>query len=196
MTARPQHRRGLIACLGSAVALAVASCATPTPYQPISASSRSQGGYSETRLAADRWRVTFAGNTLTSRDRVEGYLLYRAAELTVEQGYDWFQIVDRETEHRVEQRVEPDPFYRPWYGSGYPYWRPYWRYYGTPYGWRSWDPYFGDPFWAGRVDIRTIEQFEATAEIVLQRGPKPDSNEKSFDAREVLTRLGPQIERN
>jgi len=185
----------LLAGLGIAASLSLAACATPTPYQPVSSASRAQGGYSEVRVAADRWRVTFAGNTLTSRDRVEGYLLYRAAELTKEQGYDWFQIVDRETEHRVERRVEPDTFYHPWYGSAYIYWQPYWRYYGRSYGWRTWYPYWGDPFWANRVDERTIERFEATAEIVMHRGIKPDGNGKTFDARDVLDNLGPKIER-
>ena len=45
----------------------------------------------------DRWRVTFAGNSLTSRETVEAYLLFRASELSVQNGYDWFEIVDRHT---------------------------------------------------------------------------------------------------
>ena len=59
------------------------------------------GGYSEQRLAPDRYIVKFHGNELTSRDRVEGYLLYRAAEVTTQNGYDWFTVVDRRTEHDV-----------------------------------------------------------------------------------------------
>ena len=54
--------------LAGAVALALfaAGCAgKPTPYQPISSSSRVAGGYSETRLAADHFRVTFVGNSFT-----------------------------------------------------------------------------------------------------------------------------------
>lgn len=196
MSSSRNRRSLLLAGLGAAAALSLASCATPTTYKPISAAARAQGGYSEQRIAADRWRVTFAGNELTSRDRVEGYLLYRAAELTREQGYDWFQIVERETEHRVDRRVEPDPFYRPWYGSTFGYWRPSWRYYGPNAGWQTWDPYWADPFWASRIDVRTVERFEAAAEIVLHRGVKPAGNGKTFDARDVLDRLGPQIERS
>ncbi|WP_447952817.1 CC0125/CC1285 family lipoprotein [Sphingopyxis chilensis] len=178
------------------VALALSGCATTsTPYQPASASNKIRGGYSDVQLASDRYRVTFEGNSLTSRDQVEGYLLYRSAELTLAQGYDGFSIVQRETEHRVERRIEPDPLYRPWYGSAYAYWQPEWRYYGRPYGWRSWYPYGGDPFWTSHIDVRTVEQFEATAEIVMHRGPKPDGNGKSFDARDVVAELGPKIER-
>lgn len=186
--------RFLLAAVGG-VTLLLAGCATSTPYQPVSASSRSSGGYSEARLARDRYRVTFAGNTLTSRDKVEGYLLYRAAELTVQQGYDWFLILQRETEHEVERRIEPDPLYDPWYGSAYRYWQPDWRYYDRPYGWRSWYPYGGDPFWASRVDTRTVESFEATAEIEMHRGLVPSINGRAFDAREILRTLGPRVER-
>lgn len=179
----------------AALALALGGCATSTPYQPASASNRVSGGYSEVRLAPDRYRVTFSGNTLTSRDKVEGYLLYRAAELTPQQGYDWFLIRDRETEHQVERRIAPDPLYDPWYGSSYLYWQPYWRYYGRPYGWRTWYPYWGDPFWASRVDTRTVERFEATAEIEMHRGLTPSVNDRAFDARDILRTLGPKVER-
>ena len=133
-----------------------------------------------------------SGNSLTTRETVEGYLLFRASELTVQTGYDWFDIVDRDTDKKVSTYVEPDPFYRPWYG-GYGYWRPAWRYYGRGYGWRGWDPFWGDPFWADRVDVRTIEKFEATAEIQLHKGAKPQGDPRAFDARAVMDNLRPRI---
>src|SRR6185369_6328552 len=127
---------------------------------PGQSSSR---GYSESQIEANRWRVTFAGNSLTSRETVEGYLLFRAAELTVQQSYDWFSIAERNTDKNVRTYVDPYPFYSPWYGPSYGYWRPSWRYYGGGYGWRTWDPYWGGPFWGSSVDIRTVEKFEAAA---------------------------------
>jgi hypothetical protein len=178
----------------AALALLAVGCAgKPTPYQPISSSSRVAGGYSETRLAADHFRVTFIGNSFTSRERVEASLLYRAAELTLAEGYDWFVIEDREVEHQVERDLRPDPLYRPWFYDNYGYWRPYWRYFGPRTGWRTWDPYFGDPFWADRIDTRTIERFEVSAEIRMNRGALQPSNRKAFDARDVIARIGPQI---
>jgi len=177
-------RRALLA-LGSAAILALAACATPTPYQPLTGSA---GGYASQRIEANRYRVFFAGNSLTSRERVENYLLYRAAELTLENGFDSFTIVDHATDRNVETRVYPDPFPTGPYG----YWRPSWRYYGGPYGWRAWDPWYGGPFWANSVDISTVQRFEANAEIVLQRGA-PQGN-RSFDARQVIQNLGPTIE--
>lgn len=73
-----------------AVALAatagLTACATPTPYQPAVRGQAVSGGFSDTRIEANRFQVNFAGNSLTSRETVERYLLYRAAELTVAQG--------------------------------------------------------------------------------------------------------------
>ncbi|MBW8813808.1 MAG: hypothetical protein JF588_10325 [Caulobacterales bacterium] len=170
----------------------LAACATPTPYQPLARGNATSGGFSEIRLEPNRFRVTFAGNSLTSRETVEGYLLYRAAELTVQNGYDWFRIVDRDTDKKVETYAEPDPLYRPWYGS-FGYWRPSWRYYGRGFGWRGWDPFWGDPFWADRVDVRTIEKYEASAEIVMQHGAKPADDPRAFDAHAVMDNLRPRI---
>jgi len=176
-------------------ATALTACATATPYQPNVPGQQVSGGFSETRLEQDRFRVTFAGNSLTSRDTVERYLLYRAAELTVAEGYDWFALADRSTDRKTRTYVDPSP-YGPGYGYGYGAWRPYWRYYGPAYGgWRRWDPWFGDPFWADEMDVRTVEKFEANAEIVLRKGPKPAGDPKAFDAREVLANLGPAIQR-
>lgn len=177
-----------------ALAATLASCATPTPYQPNIPGQQTSGGFSEMRIEADRWRVNFAGNSLTARETVEGYLLFRAAELTVQQGYDWFSIVDRQTSRDARTYVEPDPLYRPWYGPSFGYWRPSWRYYGGGFGWRSWDPFWGDPFWADRVDIRTVEKFEASAEIVMRKGAKPADDPRAFDARAVVDNLRPRIQ--
>ena len=168
------------------------SCVTATPYQPEVRGQRIHGGYSEQRLTNNRFRVTFDGNTLTSRERVEGYLLYRAAELTIKEGFDWFRIVDRETDWDRREYIEPSPFYRPWYG--YVYWRPYWRYYRPHHGWQYWYPYGDNPFWADGIDVRAVEEFEAHAEIEMGRGIMP--HEKNiFDARKVRDELEPSIER-
>lgn len=189
-------RRLLIAAASSA-ALLVAGCATTgsTPYQPVSASNAAAGGFSDRRIADGDYQVTFAGNHLTSRETVESYLLYRAAELTLEQGYDWFTIVDRETEHRVDRQMVPGPAYDPWFASDYAYWRPYWRYYSPTIGWRSWYPYYGDPFWTSRLQQRTIERFEATAEIRMGHGAMPAENLRAFDARDVIARIGPTVKK-
>src|ERR1700760_2290111 len=101
------------AAIASALVLGtgLAACVSPTPYQPNVRGSATSGGYSETRLEPNRWRVNFAGNSMTSRETVEGYLLFRAAELTLQNGDDWFEIVDRNTDAKTRTYVEPDPLY-------------------------------------------------------------------------------------
>ena len=180
----------------TALALSLASCASTGPYyQPLEAGHVSRGGYSEVRLDEDRFEVTFVGNRLTSREQVEAYLLYRAAELTLEHGRDWFVIERQGMEHTVERESWVDPRYSPWFARDYGYWRPYWRYYGPTIGWRSWYPYGRDPFWADHIDGRTVERFEAKANIRTGRGPVPQGVTDVFVAREVIERLGPRIQR-
>ena len=79
---------------GVVLGLLLAGCASaPTPYQ----AAQGGFGYSEQQIEENRYRVSFAGNSATTRQTVEDYLLYRAAELTVQTGHDWFQVVDRNT---------------------------------------------------------------------------------------------------
>ena len=59
-----------------------------TSYQPASLS----GGFSETRLSATSFQVHFRGNTYTSAARVEKFMLRRAAELALENGFRHFTI--------------------------------------------------------------------------------------------------------
>ena len=78
--------------------LLAAGCATQTPYKP--AAERGDEGYTETRLGESRYRITFVGNTQTDSETVKDYALLRAAELTLQKGYTWFQVVERETDKK------------------------------------------------------------------------------------------------
>ncbi len=186
-------RRNFGAILGlcALAAAGLGACGGATPYQPAAQPGRnapSGYGYSEQRLEQDRFVVTFSGNSMTSRQTVETYLLFRAAEVTVQNNYDWFLTTQRGTDRRTRTVVDRA------YGIGpYPYWTPYWRYGGARYGWRSWDPYLGDPFWDSGVDVRTIDRYEASAEIVMGTGPRPD-DPRAFMARDVLASLQGRIE--
>ena len=181
------HLAATVAVLG--LALGLSACETATPYQPLAKGGKVSGGFTDQKLDADLYRVTFEGNSLTSRATVESYLLYRAAELTVNQGFDWFEAVDRHTDHT--QSTYYDSF-----GPGY--WRPYWRYYGAfgyGRGWRGWDPYWDSPFWGEGGQTETVEKFQTSAEIVVHHGPKPESDAKAFDAHQVIANLAPKIQR-
>ncbi|MBW3618276.1 MAG: hypothetical protein KY446_11140 [Proteobacteria bacterium] len=193
-----------------AAATALSACATPTPYQPATLTARGPvNGFSEAPLTQNRWRVTFSGNTVTSRERVEDALLLRAAELTLQQGFDHFTAVNRATERDVRYSASPRFGSSFGYGGfgysrfgGYPYWSPYWRAYGPGFGWRPFGHYgrfgggfgFGyDPFFDD-IDIREIDRYEATAEIVMGRGPRT-GDPQTFDAREVFANLSARVPR-
>jgi len=192
-------RNLLITGRKSAIAAALAgatlltACVTPTPYRPAMGQGFNRTGFSDQQIEADRFAVTFAGNSYTSRETVERYLLFRAAELTLDRGYDHFILADRDTDKQT--RTYTTPGFGGAYGgfAGFGYWGPSWRYYGRGYGWRGWNPYFGDPFWDRSVDVRTVERYEASAEIIVGRGRKPAGNTRAFDARDVIDRLGPSI---
>jgi hypothetical protein len=181
---KPNRYKKMAGLLGLVALLA--GCATATPYQPLGYPGAS-GGYSDMQLDQNHWRVSFTGNTVTTRQQVETYLLYRAAELTLQQGFNCFTLVNRATDRSVELRVNP---YGPGYGYGYGYypgWAPYWRM-GGPWGWHYYDPWFGGPFFPGSYDIDTIVSFEASADIALSRGPCP-AEPGTFDAAQVVQNL-------
>lgn len=182
-----RFRLPAVILMAAGVALPTA-CATPTPFQPLNG-SRASGGYSEQQIESDRFRVMFAGNSFTSRQRVENFLLYRAAQLTLQQGFDGFTMVSRETDPNVQTVTTPGAF-----GFGAPaFWGPSWRYRRGGFGWGAWDPWSGSPFWGDSVDIQTITRYEASAEILMFRGQRShDGN--TFDARQVVENLRTSVE--
>ncbi len=189
-----------IAFIAGAVVLT--ACATATPYQPSSKADM-RNGFSELQIEKDRVKVTFDGNSLTDRQTVETYLLYRAAELTKAAGYDYFILTDRATDEkkRVQNIGFNDPYYgffnysyfRPGYGWSSPYYRPYY----APYfrsGWHGYGRY--DPFydsWGRNFDYREITRYRASAEVKFGRGSKPSDMNNAFNADEVLHNLADKI---
>ena len=86
--------RFLRTALVSGLVAGLAACALATPYQP----SANGYGYSEQRIEQNRYRVTFTGNSDTPKQTVENYLLYRAAELTLQSGFDYFVFASDSTD--------------------------------------------------------------------------------------------------
>jgi hypothetical protein len=178
-------RRGLMLAALAALslsALSLGACTTATPFEPATKANAGYG-YSERRIEDDRFTVTFAGNSVTSRQTVESYMLYRSAQLTVNSGYDWFETIERHTQGNTQVVGAYDP----WWGAYGPYWRPTWRAYGRR-GWGAWGPGWG-PDW----DVSTITRYEASTDIVMHHGAKPADNPRALDAHQVLTNLGPHI---
>lgn len=84
-------------------ALLVACASNGTIY--VVASGPGEYGYSERKLTETRYRVSFTGSSRTPVDLVQDYALLRAAELTVQKDYDWFEVADRATTPQVAPDV-------------------------------------------------------------------------------------------
>jgi hypothetical protein len=157
----------------------LAACATATPYQPA---ATDRYGFEEQRIESNRVRITFRGNALTDRDTVETYLLFRAAELTLADGKDYFIVANRDTEeHTRLQGLGPS---RSRFAFDYWYFSPR----------RGWSPWY-DPFWDEPSSYREVTRYEAIAEIAMFNGQKPANDANAFDAREVQTNLQGRIVR-
>lgn len=157
---------------------ALTACSTITPYHPAKTVGKS--GFYDQRIDDHRYRVTFTGNTSTPRETVEDYLLYRAAELTIEQGSDYFIITEKDTEAKKSYSTTP---HRPaFYGRYYHYdgyHSPGFPYYAYGYDW-------GYPH---EPDIHEFTRYSAIAYIALYSGTKPSNNPQAFTAKDVLKNL-------
>lgn len=189
----------------AASALTLMACATATPYQPASEPGGFDG-FSQQMIENNRARITFGGNSLTKRDTVENYLLYRSAEMAVERGFETFTLQERDLEKNQRVRVTPgigsglgyDPyfgysFFRPGFGwsRGYRF-----SHFGgfnrrRGFGHRGFFDPFYDPFFDD-INVQEITKYRATAEVIFGNGTGVKTPQ-TFNAREVLKNLGPAI---
>ncbi len=165
-------------------ALAISACATQPAYKQ--ATSYNGRGYSDQIIESNRFYVSFKGSSTTPRDEVETFLLLRAAELTLENGFDYFVVVERETETKSRMQASPFGGHHSRYGFGYSYFHPRSGWYGMY-----------DPFWGrGSYDYNQITKYEASSEIVMHSGKKPKDEVRAFDARDVVKNIGPTVQRS
>jgi hypothetical protein len=166
-------RLGGIRLLGAALAmLSLAACAAaPTLYREADGGF----GYRDQQLESNRYRVSFAGNSATPLDSVQDYALYRAAELTLASGHDYFKVVERSTDTRSS-------------GVGGPR-------IGVGVGSGSSGSGLG-------VGVSSIlggggfaDDYTVTLDVLMFDGEKPAADPDAYDAREVLRRLEPTVRR-
>lgn len=146
-------------------ALSLAACASLAPYGPQGGPGGQ--GYSEQRIENDRYRVTYNG--IGSPGPVADMALLRAADLTVEQGYDWFEVTQRYIDGRPDSAGGVRPSVSVGYGGGSG------RYGGYRYSGSGASVGVGLNF-SGPSPTSTV------LEVRLGRGAKPDD---AYDAREV-----------
>lgn len=152
----------------TAAALVLAGCASLAPYGP---QMRPGGqGFVEQRIEADRFRVSYNG--VGAPGPVADLALRRAAELTLAQGGDWFEVTQRYIDGRPDSAGGVRPSVSIGAGSGR---------YG---GWST----SGVGVGVG-LDLSGPQPTSTTLEILVGRGDRPDRRE-AYDAREVLRALG------
>jgi len=155
----------------SASALALTACASLAPYGAQVGPSGQ--GYSEQRIEMDRYRVAYRG--VGDPGPVADYALLRAADLTTQQGYDWFEVTQRYIDGRPDSAGGVRPSVSIGGGSS--------RYGGRYGSYRSSGVGVGVGLnFSGPSPTSTV------LEIRLGRGPAPDRAE-AYDAREVQRAL-------
>jgi hypothetical protein len=171
-----------LACLKSPVVMALGlggllGCAQPTYYSP----AVNGYGYAERELEPGHYQVVFAGNHKTRRETAHQYVLFRAAQLADEKGYDYVAVNDQ------SQRIER-------YGDL--------RARPTERVDRGLDDGFGGSggFGNSRNDddqVRsTVERYQAILDVSFYKDKDsvPAANREVYQTDEVLADLGKVIE--
>lgn len=145
--------------------LALAACSSgPTQYVPAMKSD--DMGFREQRIEDRRYRVSFRANSDMKAPDVEVMALRRAADLTLQNNYQWFQVVSRMTDLAGGSQSGGGPTIGIGGGTGS---------YGSSLG-------VGLGFNLGG-DSRS---YESTLEILMGNGVKPN-DPSAYDAVEVLS---------
>ncbi|MES2471253.1 MAG: hypothetical protein V4601_00270 [Pseudomonadota bacterium] len=189
---------GLCAMPLAAMAQTPASAVTPTPppsdLLPMVPAPKA-GVYSQQTVNPTRFRLTVTGKTFTSREAVEKYLAWRAAELTLAQKGTWFTLVEgRQKGDAGPEPVNDDPARAgKRYSFRMAYWRPVWRYKTGGAAWSTWSPFSGAAFFATGKDPKTVTEFEASADIVVRKGIMDGNNPLGFEASALSDLLINQV---
>lgn len=157
-----------------AAAAALAACAsTPPAYAP--AASQSVAGYSETQIESNRFFVTFRAPSGADPALLQDYALLRAADLTLQNGRDWFWVDRRSVDEQATRSSGPSV--------------------GVGVGAGSWGNRSGASVGVG-VNLPLGGQRQtaraATLEIRFGEGPKPD-DANAYDARATSANLRARI---
>jgi len=159
----------------AAAALAfVAACASTPTYTP--AASPNTAGYSEMQIESNRYFVTYRAPGAADSSLIQDYALLRAADLTLQNGREWFWVDRRTVDEDSARRSGPSI--------------------GVGVGGGSWGRSSGAsvgvgvnfPLGGGGGPRAT----SATLEVRFGEGPKPDEA-NAYDARAIATNLRARI---
>ena len=134
------------------------------------------GGFSETQLDTNVFRVSFRGNGYTRAERAEELALLRSAELTLSNGFTHFAIIDSKSRERLSTYTTPTQSYTNANVTAYG---------NTAYGTANTTTYGGQTF--------LISKPSTTNTIVCFKG-KPEIQGIVYDAQFLCRSLGRKYE--
>ena len=160
--------------VGAAAALTLGACVSATPYKPSTGGINSFG-FSETRIEPGKYRVNFRGNSSTDRATVENYILLRAAELSLADGFGHFVVLDEDDGSLSSFNTTG---FNNGFGGGFGRFGGFRGGFGTGFG--------------GTSTSRTRERRSYDLGVVIQAFPgnKAEENFEAFDAQEVVQNIG------
>jgi len=157
------------------IAMLLSSCVTPiqpTPYQP----NGFGGGFTETQLDTNVFKVTFRGNGVTHADRAEDMALLRSADLTLQHGFTHFAIIDSKDREKHVGFTTPTQSLTSFNATAYG---------NTAYGTAHTTNYGGQTFHISKP---------STTNTIMCFNGKPDINGLVYDARFICNSLGSKYE--
>ena len=165
-------KRVLLAVAGAAV---LGACTTPygAHYEP----------FQESRIAADRVRISYTGQRGEPPQRVEDMALLRAADTAVQGGYSWFLVDNRFVERQRDYGMGGSGPHVSIGGSSIDFGRSSASSVGVGVGFNLGNLFGGGNAYGGRATT--------TIEVLMGRGPAPTGAYDAADVqRTVRSRLG------
>jgi len=156
----------------AAALLAGCASAPPAPYGP--AATPGASGFSDTQIKSDRYRVTYRAKSGGSA-RADDMALLRASEITLARGFDWFAVIQRNTEAAPGSSAGPQVSIGTGFGN-------YGRHTGVSIG-----TGVGFNLGGGKQGGAV-----SSLEIRLGKGAKPNDI-SAYDAREVERSIRPRL---
>lgn len=146
--------------------VALAGCASS--YKPDGFS----GGYSETQLDLNVFRVSFRGNGYTKADRAEDFAMLRSADITLSKGFKYFTVIDGNTSETQHSYTTPKQSFTNANATAYG---------NSAYGTATTTTYGGQTFTSSRpTSTNTIMCFNE----------KPENHYPIYDARFICDSIG------
>lgn len=157
------------------------SCSTP--YGPVGDyGGFEHGGYTDQRIDQNTIVVTFRGNIATSASTANSYLLYRCAQLTKENGYDYF-IITSSSNSPLNLNVHTQHLH---YNNGVTFPPKLYTTYYYP------DEYDGASTSTTATPGVYSQPHGAVAVIKMFQGRAPSHTPRAYQADDVLAHLGPE----